>query len=138
MSTSPATSSTLLRRALQGNDAFSTVSGILFIIAAKPIAAFLGPVQPWMLVGAGVGLLGFAAWVAHNSLRDLLSALETRMIIAGDLMWVAGSLAAVLYANALGLTRGGTWAIILIADVVLLFAVLQFLGLRKLRGVRAH
>ena len=129
-----ATSSNLLRRALQGNAVFSTLSGAAFILGAKPIAAFLGPVPPAALVVVGLGLIGFAIMLTRNSMRDAINHTEAGLAVAGDLLWVLGSGAAVLYANALGLTRGGMWAVILVADVVLLFAILQFLGLRKLRA----
>lgn len=127
------TTTNLLRRALQGNAAFSTVSGLAFIFAAKPLAAFLGPVPPAALVGTGLGLLAFAAGLLRNSLRTDISRVEAWLAVAGDLLWVVGSGTAVMSANVLGLTRGGTWAVVLVADVVLLFAVLQYLGLRKLR-----
>lgn len=134
MSTAVTPTSTLLRRALQGNAAFSSVCGLLFILAAKPIAAFLGTVPPVLVLITGVSLLGFAAGLARNSLRDRISLTEAKIAVAMDLMWVGGSAVAALFANALGLTRPGTWAVVIVADVVLLFAVLQFLGVRRHRN----
>ena len=135
MTAIPHTSSTFLRRALQGNAGFSALSALLFILAAKPVGIFLGPVPPWMLVGAGIGLLGYAAWLWHNAGRPEVNRLGAMLAVAGDLLWVGGSAAALLYANVLGLTRGGMWAVAIVAEVVLVFAVLQFLGLRKLRRI---
>ncbi len=128
------TSSTLLRRALQGNAAFSAVSGVSFIVAARPLAAFLGSVPPWLMVVTGVSLLFFAAGLVHNSARERVSLMEAKLAVAMDMAWVLGSGLAILFANALGLTRPGTWAIVVVADVVLVFAILQGLGLRRQRG----
>lgn len=134
---SPNSTSTLLRRALQGNAVFSTVSGILFIAAAKPVGAFLGPVPPWLMVATGVSLLLFAARLVHNSVRSMVSVTEAKAAVVMDMVWVVGSGLAVVFANGLGLSRPGTWAIVIVADVVLVFAVLQFLGVRRVSRVQA-
>ena len=127
-------SPTLLRRALQGNAVFSTLSGALFILAARPIGAFLGGSIPaWLLVATGVSLLLFAAGLAHNSRREMVSLTEAKIAVGMDMAWVMASVLAVVFANALGLSRPGTWAVIGVADVVLVFAVLQTLGVRRHR-----
>ena len=53
-----------------------------------------------------------------------------RTIIALDLLWVIGSVAALLLRDSLDLTVGGAWSMAVGADIVALFAMLQYVGLR--------
>lgn len=45
--------------------------------------------------------------------------------------WVAGS-AALVFGDWLPLTTAGIWIIVVLADIVAVFAVLQFIGIRRL------
>ena len=123
--------STLLRRALFGNGTFSTISGLLFLIAAGSVARFTGIEPPFTFRVLGIGLLGFAAFLFWQSAQKVLDQREVKTIIVADLLWVAGSVF-LLLTNWLPLTSGGWWGVAIIADVVAAFAVLQYVGLRRL------
>jgi len=118
-----------LRRALQANAAFSTISGLTFIAAARPIAEFIGISPPLILMFVGASLLPFAAGLLASSLRPVPNILEARIAIALDAAWVLGSF--ILITAGL-FTTGGNWAVAAVADIVLIFALAQYLGLRKL------
>jgi hypothetical protein len=120
----------LLRRALQANGAFSALSGLILLAAAQPLAALLGLSHPMTLVGVGISLLLFSAGLWRNSRRETVNQMEALLAVALDVAWVAGSIA-VIFAGVLSPT--GNWMVAIVADIVLLFAVWQFLGLRKLR-----
>ena len=122
----------LLRHALQGNGIFSGVSGLAFILAAKPIAAFLGLDAPLVLAGLGVGLVLYAAGLFREGAREPLNRQFAVVAILLDLAWVVGS-AVLLLTNWLPFTTAGSWAVAIVADVVAVFAILQFIGLRRLR-----
>jgi hypothetical protein len=125
--------SALLRRALIGNGTFSTISGIGFIAAAKPIASFIAIDAWWMVLATGVSLLGFAVGLFMNALRPDVNLVEARIAIALDFLWVIGSGIVI----ALGiLSSGGNWGMAIVADVVLVFAVLQTVGLRRVNTSR--
>ncbi len=127
--------SRLLRLALGGNAAFSTLSAVIFLAAAQPIASFLGFLPGKQVVFLGIQLGVFAAWLAWLSTRPAIPRWQVWLIIALDALWVAGSFP-LLLASPPGLTVGGKWAIALVADVVGLFAILQFVGLRQLTRTR--
>lgn len=121
----------LLVRALRANGVFSGLSGVILIIAAPALAPIAGIPWPTAITVTGFLLLpfGFALWrLAGRS--DLQPALGQVAVIL-DVLWVAGSMA-LLLGGWLPLTIAGKWIIALLADVVGLFAVLQFLGLRRL------
>jgi len=53
-----------------------------------------------------------------------------KFAVYADLAWVLGS-AVLVFANLVPFTTAGKWAIAIIADVVLVFAILQYVGLRR-------
>ena len=48
-----------------------------------------------------------------------------------DVVWVVGS-AVLLVTKALPFTPVGVWAVAIVADIVAIFAIVQYLGLRRM------
>jgi len=122
----------LLRVALRANAAFSTLSALAFLTLSGPIAAFVGAMGGRDVVILGVQLGIFAFWLWWLAARPAIPRWQVWVIIALDILWVVGSFQTVL-APPPALTTGGKWAIAMVADVVGLFALLQFIGVRRLR-----
>ena len=122
-------SSNFLRRALQANAVFSAGSGVTLAVAARPLAELLGIDPPRVGVVLGLGLVLFAAGLLRNSLRETLNRSEAVVTVILDAGWVLGS-AALIYAGVL--TTAGNWAVAIVADIVLIFGLLQLFGIRKL------
>jgi len=57
--------SSFLRRALLANGTFSLISGIILIVAAKPLAEIFGLAMPRILIAVGTSLLIYAAALFH-------------------------------------------------------------------------
>jgi hypothetical protein len=123
----------LLRRALQANGVFSALSGITLMVASTRIAALLGLEQP--LWPTGLLLLLFAAGLFRNAGRAEINQTEAWIAVALDVAWVVGT-AALIFAGVF--SAPGNWIVALVGDVVLLFAALQFWGLRQLRRSPSH
>ena len=130
MTTLSAPSSTLLRRALQGNGAFSTLSGLATLLGANAVAAFTGIEPAVVFIVLGLSLLLFAAGLFWMTRETAVNPTLARIVIILDVLWVVGSII-LLLSNALPLTVAGKWAIGLVADMVALFAILQYIGLRR-------
>ena len=124
----------ILGTALYGNAMFSALSGILMLVASKQTAELTGITPPLVFIIVGVGLLGWVAYIlsVRRSHPDY-QATAVWSIIGGDLVWVAAS-AAVILLNLVPLTVSGKWAIALIADMVLLFAIWQYFGWRRIQS----
>lgn len=127
--------SNLLRKALLGNSIFSTISGLLFVFDAVPIAKFLGLPSPLALRIIGVGLLVFAFVVYKTASAKPINLQAAMGIVAGDLLWVVGS-AVLIFTSLAPFTTGGKWAIAIVADIVLAFAVVQYVGIQKARNAK--
>lgn len=119
----------MIKNALRSNALFSGICGLVFILAASSLSRVLGTVDPLILRIAGGSLLIFAMGLVINSASNPISRGQAWAAVILDLIWVCGS--GVLIALQI-LTTPGNWAVAIVADVVLVFAVLQALGLRKL------
>jgi hypothetical protein len=122
--------STLLRRSLLANAAFSGLSGLVFLAASQPLAAFIGLTEPSTLTVVAVCLLLFAGGLFLNARRPVVRRAEAWAAVALDFGWVLGS-GIVIWTGVLSVQ--GNWAVAAVADVVLLFAILQLIGLCKFR-----
>lgn len=124
--------SAFLRKALRGNAVFSGISGATFLIASGLVAVMLDAydhIGKIHLVGAN--LLAFSAFLFYLASRDSIAKPIVLAVIAADALWVGGSWLAITAGATSG---GGTWAVATVADIVALFAILQWLGLRKMEA----
>ncbi len=116
---------TMLKGALVANAVFSGTTGIGAIVLAGLLAESLGP-PAWSLRALGVGLIGFAAMVARESLAPQRR--RTRQIVAADAAWVAT--AAIIILAAPGwLTGTGRAVLATVTACVALLAAAQWRGL---------
>jgi len=121
----------LLRRALLGNAAFSTVCSLIMVFGSKPVVTLLGIDEPLALVVIGVGILLFAADVAWIATRPQLDRKAATLILILDIAWVVVS-ASLLLTDWVAFSSAGQWAVAGVADVVAVFAVLEYFGLRQM------
>lgn len=122
--------SRLLRISLRANALFSLSSGVTMLAAAAPLSALLGLGDPLPVTAVGLNLVVFAAllvWLAAR--REIRQSLAMAVVMA-DLLWVGAS-AALLPTGIF--STAGAWIVLVVADIVLVFALLQALGIRRLR-----
>ncbi len=124
------TKANMLRRTLQTDATFSGLSGLLFILGAKPLVSFLGVGMPLILAVIGVNLLFYALILLYTASRENIDPRQVWVLIGLDMAWVLGS-ALIWLTGWPSFTTGGMWAMVIVADVVLLFALFKFLGLRR-------
>jgi len=120
-----------LRHILNANAMFSATSGLFFILAARPLAEFLGTTPLVMYILALV-MFGYAVLISFNTFRPVISREFTLFTVVGDSAWVIASIL-LLILPWFTFTSGAKWAIGITAICVDIFATLQFLGWRKMR-----
>ena len=125
--------SSLLRNTLLANAAFSAISGLSFILFARTFSNFLGWSNIWILPAIGIGLLGFAFIVYQSAKSPRLSSSRISSILTADIAWVILSVF-ILITNIVPLTLEGKWAVGILADIVAIFALLEYLGLRRIKN----
>jgi hypothetical protein len=101
-----------LRRSLQLDGVASGLCGVLLLAAASPIAPVIGLADPQVARVVGALLVVYAAALLWNGARATVSRAEA---VAGPLTLI------------------GNLAVAAVAAAVLLFAVLEVVGLTRLR-----
>ena len=122
---------TFLRRSLQLDGIASALCGALLLLAAGPVSTLSGLPGPGLARAVGGGLLVYAVALLWNAARATVSRREALLAVVLNAGWVAGS--AVLIVDG-PLTLVGNLAVGAVAGAVLLFAVLEIVGLRRLRA----
>ena len=127
---------TKLRNLLRLNSEFSLVTGAFGLLAAGPVAEFLGVDQVWIVRLLGAGLLGFAAVVfAVSGTKTSVLNRWGQIISLNDLGWVAGTIAVI----GLGwLSTRGAIAMGLIGLVVLELGISQMRARRRVIATAAE
>lgn len=119
----------LLHTILRLNSAFSGFFSLVFLLFPAKAASWLGIPSTSAVLIAGILLLGWGIFVSQLVRRSQISSTRVWVVILGDLAWVFGSMA-LLLGSWLPLTKAGIWFIAFVADIVLVFAVVQYLGLK--------
>ena len=122
--------SRFLRRSLQLDGVASGLCGAVLLFAAQPISTLFGLSTSGVARVVGGLLLVYAAALLWNARRLTVSRGETLLAVVLNAAWVLGSLVVVVDGP---LTLIGNAAVAAVAAAVLGFAVLEVLGLRRLR-----
>ena len=128
----------LLRLTLSGNAVFSIVSGAVLAGFAEPFARIAAH-EPLSLLGLdlaivfellGLGVIAFGALCAWVASRKTLPLAWARAIFAADLAWVVASV--LVLAVPATWSMAGFVGIGVVALIVADFAIMEYLGLRRL------
>src|SRR5215470_16952569 len=120
----------LLRKALIGNALFSTLSGLTILFAQRWVLRILGLSSSVNLLILGVGLIVFAVTLVINAQKHQVKKSDAWIAVLMDLAWVVGSYVLIFLVP---FSPMGKWVVGIVAEVVLLFAVLQFVGIRRIQ-----
>lgn len=120
----------LLRKALVGNALFSTLSGLTILLAQGWVLRILGLSKDVSLAILGFALLVFAATLVVNARRQQVKTSDAWMAVLMDVAWVLGSYGLIFVAP---FSTEGKWVVGVVAELVSLFAVLQFVGIRRIQ-----
>ena len=118
----------LLRLALAADALANGVAGPLLLVTAKSLAPLLG-LAPGLLKSAGAIMLPAGAVLAWLASQDRPPRLLVWLFVGGNAGWALLSLSLLARDT---LTTIGAAAVIAQALVVLTFAALQFIGLRRM------
>jgi hypothetical protein len=123
--------STLLRRVLIADTLFEAALGVVCVIGAAPIAAFMGLDSVWMVV-LGVGALAAAGALAAVTAAQRWT--RGRLMLLIDLNIVGAVLLAMLaVANAMPLTDSGKLVTLFVAADFGILGALEYYALRRMR-----
>jgi len=76
-----------------------------------------------------VGLIVFAITLVINARKQQVKKSDAWIAVLMDLAWVVGSYVLIFLVP---FSTQGKWVVAIVAELVLLFAVLQFVGIRRI------
>jgi hypothetical protein len=120
----------LLRRALLANSLFSTISGLVLVIAQRWVVRLLGLPETINLITLGISLLLFAAILVVFARKKPIKLLDAWIAVILDAVWVLGSYPLLFVVP---FSTSGKWVVGIVAEVVMVFALVQWLGIRRIR-----
>jgi hypothetical protein len=120
----------LLRRALLANASFSTISGLVLVFAQRWVVRLLGLPEPINLISLGIGLLVFAAILVLFARKNPVKLLDAWIAVILDAAWVIGTYPLLFVVP---FSTSGKWVVAIVAEVVMVFALVQWLGIRRIR-----
>ena len=109
---------------------FSVVSGVAILFANRWLVKFLGLPEDVSLAILGVGLIVYAAILWFNARRPKIKITDAWIVVIMDAVWVIGSYVVIFVVP---FSVGGKWVVALVAELVLAFTVVQWLGIRRIR-----
>jgi hypothetical protein len=118
----------LLKKALTGNALFSVISGAAILLANRWLVKFLGLPDQVSLALLGISLLVYAILLWLNARKAKIKITGAWVAIVMDVVWVVASYALIVVVP---FSVGGKWVVALVAELVLAFAVLQWMGVRR-------
>jgi len=120
----------LLKRALTSNAVFSVLSGVVILSANRWLVNFLGLPDKVSLAILGISLIVFATLLWLNARRPKIKITDAWVAVIMDVIWVVGSYVLIFIVP---FSVGGKWVVALVAELVLAFAILQWMGIRRVR-----
>ena len=126
------TNRSFLKTVLYENSAFSLINGLIMLALPGTVAEYMGVESKMAFSVLGILLLVWAVDVFWVARRNPLNLMYARLVIGGDILWVIGS-AVVLLLNLFDFSTTGNWVTLIVADIVMIFAIAQYIGVRRLQ-----
>lgn len=118
-----------LRQVLLADAVASGVTGLLMLLGSVPLEPWLA-IPVWLLRAAGAVLVPYAAWVAWLAGREQPSRAAVWTVVVCNALWAIDCVL-LLLTGWVQPTLLGTTFLLVQALVVLAFAELQYVGLRR-------
>lgn len=126
----PEKKSSLLTTVLRADGVFALLSGAILILAAGPVAGLIDLSNPAALIVLGVVLLLYGGDLLYFAGREPMNRRVAQAAVVLNLLWVTGSYLGLLM-GWFPVNTAGKWAIALVAEAVLVFAILEIVALRR-------
>jgi hypothetical protein len=124
--------SNMLTTVLRADGVFALLSGAILILAAGPVASLIDLSNSGALIVLGVVLLLYGGDLLYFAGREPINRRVAQAAIILNMLWVVGSYLGLLM-GWFPVNTAGKWTIALVAEVVLIFAILEIVALRRAR-----
>ena len=128
--------SRLLRRALSVNAWMTAANGLAFLVAGHVLGPMFG-IAPALLWVLGAGFLGFGAHAGHVARKKEIARAEGLYFTIADAAYVLASVVVLVGFPHL-MTGLGRLFFAAAADLVAIFAIAEYAGVRRMARAAAH
>ncbi|MEZ4669455.1 MAG: hypothetical protein R3E39_16230 [Anaerolineae bacterium] len=133
MATQSISSNTQMARlASQADGLLCAISGAVFALGAGAVSTFAGIESSAFLLILGVGLLVYGLGILYIANKTAIDRRLPLALLLGNIAWIVASLL-FLAADPFNMTTEGRWLTLILADVVGVMAIWQFVALRRMR-----
>lgn len=122
--------SALLKNALFVDSVVSFLTGAALLFFSKTIAGFLGLSASWIVPVLGLVAVAYGIEIYLAARAEPVHMGIARFAAYGNLVGALG-IAVLIFANLVPFTTAGKWAVAIAADAVLVLAIFQHIGLRR-------
>lgn len=119
-----------VRKAFMFDEISTGIFALLLVFVSAPIGEAMGLAQPSLLTIIGMVLLVYCGFLWDTARRDTLQNWRAYAILILNFGWVIASIL-VLLNNTLSLNTLGNWAVLIVADLVLLIGIAQAVTFRR-------
>lgn len=124
------TDTTFLARILQADGIFCAISGAVCLLGAQPLATLFAIQLPLIFTAVGTVILLYGVTLFVLAGRTTQTRFLVQVALFLNIVWVVASFAGLL-AGLFPVSTAGKWAIAIMADLVLIIAIVQAYGLRR-------
>lgn len=121
--------SNLLRNVLLADAAFEGVLGAILTVGSASLAVILG-INALLLLITGFALIGVALFLYYFACIRTPTRSFTQIIMIANLV-TAALLIGLLAGNVLPLTTAGQWSFLIVADILAVLAIGEYIALRR-------
>ncbi|NOK60067.1 MAG: hypothetical protein GFH27_549291n260 [Chloroflexi bacterium AL-W] len=121
----------LIRNTLRADGVFCGLVGMSAVAAAASLATLMGIPAPMALVALGIVCMVYATMLFALAAREQISRWAAITPFVLNILWVVDSVI-VLAFGLLPLTTAGFWIVVILADIAAVFAIAQFIGIRRM------
>ena len=127
--------STFLTKVLRIDGVFALLSGFLLVLGGQAIADLIELDSSLFMVVDGIVFMAYGIMLLYFAGRDSDSRTIGKVAIVLNMLFVVGIYVGLLL-NLFPINTAGKWAFALVAEVVFIFAILEYVGLRRLNKER--
>jgi hypothetical protein len=117
--------------AVEVDGVFCVLVGALFLLDANGVNQFMGAQSTTFIGALGLGTLLYGFGLLYDVVKGKVNTRLLQVAIGLDVLWVVGSIILLVAAPA-ALNSEGRWTVLILADIVGIFGIWQYVGLRRL------
>ncbi len=117
--------------AVEVDGIFCVLAGLLFMLDANGVSQFMGVQSTGVISVLGLGVFVYGLALLYDVFKGMVNPRLLQVLMGLDALWIVASVV-ILFAAPAALNTEGRWTVLILADVVGLFGIWKYIGMRRL------